>query len=953
MQHCLGSPQQFCLRWNNYQSNLTHVFDQLLQNESFVDVTLACEGHSVKAHKMVLSACSPYFQTLFFENPCKHPIVILKDIRWPELKAVVEFMYKGEINVSQEQIGPLLQVAESLKIRGLADVTGEDGFGEGKAEPVRDSSASRDARDTLRDPTGTPAGKEEREPREHRSPGQRDSARDPARDPARDSGRERDLVTRELISRSSPRDLRDSSARDGSRDPSGERESSSRPPSSLSLGGGLAGLGSHEPLPLSLPLQNPLALPLPLSSPLPMHRFKKRRRASADHSPIQGASSPESSSSNLNHSNGTPGSPGHSGHSGPGLGPSHGPGAPQLQGMPAAADLSLAMPPPPSLSDDLEIKPGIAEMIREEERVAAKTASPFKPGLMLKPQAKLLESSSHAWLGASTSSLAADSYQYQLQHMWQKCWNTNQTMAHNLRFRERGPLKSWRPETMAEAIFSVLREGLSLSQAARKYDIPYPTFVLYANRVHNMLGPSVDGGAADLRPKGRGRPQRILLGIWPEDHIHGVIRAVVFRDPQHLKPAQDDAHYSRLAVGKGQVQSYNMNASMNSSMNSGMNGPDHGHNVTPNAATMAAMAQGLRQQMCNMVVAAAQQQQQQAQQQQQQQQQAQQQQQQHAHALQQQQQHHLQQQQLPLQHLSSLEAMGALSLVTHCGPLQRPNGPTGSSSSAQSGQAPAGSTLNCAMGLSSPLGLRRSHSPAVAPGLPPGISVTGLGLGQGMGQGLGQDMLRSLSPLEQVLGGRNALSVLGLPGMAANASHASRASTITSPPGERDRRKLDEQRDRLLKHAREDEVDDADQEEDDLRIARDFLNSANNNDLMANNNNNNNRSSAMDMDLIKAGTHAHESLFQDDMDDLCVVYPMYQNSALEKLLSLQQLILFSFVPAEMCFFDVICNTPLSEIISFSECKISESFYCSLSHYEAQSVSQMLNNEVMCDYSYDS
>ena len=48
----------------------------------------------------------------------------------------------------------------------------------------------------------------------------------------------------------------------------------------------------------------------------------------------------------------------------------------------------------------------------------------------------------------------------------------------------------WAWETMAEAIWSVLQEGLSLSQAARKHDIPYPTFVLYANRVHNMLGPS-------------------------------------------------------------------------------------------------------------------------------------------------------------------------------------------------------------------------------------------------------------------------------------------------------------------------------------------------------------------------------------------------------------------------------------------------------------------------------
>ncbi|TGZ32703.1 Uncharacterized protein DBV15_00945 [Temnothorax longispinosus] len=107
-----GSPQQFCLRWNNYQTNLTNVFDQLLQSESFVDVTLACDGHSVKAHKMVLSACSPYFQALFFDNPCQHPIVIMKDIKWPELKAAVEFMYKGEINVSQEQIGPNIVVPE-------------------------------------------------------------------------------------------------------------------------------------------------------------------------------------------------------------------------------------------------------------------------------------------------------------------------------------------------------------------------------------------------------------------------------------------------------------------------------------------------------------------------------------------------------------------------------------------------------------------------------------------------------------------------------------------------------------------------------------------------------------------------------------------------------------------------------------------------------------------------
>lgn len=60
--------------------------------------------------------------------------------------------------------------------------------------------------------------------------------------------------------------------------------------------------------------------------------------------------------------------------------------------------------------------------------------------------------------------LRADTYQYQLQALWQKAWATGQGVMQNLRFRERGPFKTWRPETMAEAIMAVLREGLSLSQ---------------------------------------------------------------------------------------------------------------------------------------------------------------------------------------------------------------------------------------------------------------------------------------------------------------------------------------------------------------------------------------------------------------------------------------------------------------------------------------------------------
>ena len=44
----------------------------------FCDVTIACEGGSIKCHKIVLSASSVYFEKLFLENTCEHPIVFLK-----------------------------------------------------------------------------------------------------------------------------------------------------------------------------------------------------------------------------------------------------------------------------------------------------------------------------------------------------------------------------------------------------------------------------------------------------------------------------------------------------------------------------------------------------------------------------------------------------------------------------------------------------------------------------------------------------------------------------------------------------------------------------------------------------------------------------------------------------------------------------------------------------------
>lgn len=102
------------------------MFSRLLGQEQFTDVVVTAEGRHVKCHKMVLSACSSYFEQLFMNFNEPHQIVILKDTSFNDIVAIIEFMYKGEINVSQDKLSSLLKTAENLKVKGLAEVSGED-----------------------------------------------------------------------------------------------------------------------------------------------------------------------------------------------------------------------------------------------------------------------------------------------------------------------------------------------------------------------------------------------------------------------------------------------------------------------------------------------------------------------------------------------------------------------------------------------------------------------------------------------------------------------------------------------------------------------------------------------------------------------------------------------------------------------------------------------------------
>ena len=117
-----ASTEHFNLAWNQFESCTAATFKNLLAEQDFADVTLACDGgEQVTAHKVILAACSPFFRKVLLANPHQHPLLYLKGVKFDDLQLIVKFIYKGQIEIGRDGLAEFLATAKELEVKGLME----------------------------------------------------------------------------------------------------------------------------------------------------------------------------------------------------------------------------------------------------------------------------------------------------------------------------------------------------------------------------------------------------------------------------------------------------------------------------------------------------------------------------------------------------------------------------------------------------------------------------------------------------------------------------------------------------------------------------------------------------------------------------------------------------------------------------------------------------------------
>merc|ERR1712126_502462 len=113
--------EKYNLKWHTFSDHLRNMLHEMMKSNELTDVTLVCDDKiHIKAHKIVLSACSPVFKDILNDLPQNNSVIYLRGIHHQEMESILEFIYLGVATFHQERMNEFLTVAKSLEIKEIS-----------------------------------------------------------------------------------------------------------------------------------------------------------------------------------------------------------------------------------------------------------------------------------------------------------------------------------------------------------------------------------------------------------------------------------------------------------------------------------------------------------------------------------------------------------------------------------------------------------------------------------------------------------------------------------------------------------------------------------------------------------------------------------------------------------------------------------------------------------------
>ena len=114
-------PREMEYTEREHPRNVFEYLDKMRQRGDLCDVTLVATSCEIRAHKVVLAACSQYFESMFigeFAEPDGEPIIV-EEVDDDALEALVNFAYTSRIRLTDRNIYLIFSAADLLQFSGV------------------------------------------------------------------------------------------------------------------------------------------------------------------------------------------------------------------------------------------------------------------------------------------------------------------------------------------------------------------------------------------------------------------------------------------------------------------------------------------------------------------------------------------------------------------------------------------------------------------------------------------------------------------------------------------------------------------------------------------------------------------------------------------------------------------------------------------------------------------